>query len=134
MSETRELRLTQFDYDRLWQLIDRSGERQATLALEEEMERAVLVRPQEVPPNVVTMNSRVEVVDLDTSERRTISVVFPEAAAPAKGKISILAPMGMAVLGTRQGQVLEWEMPGGPRRLRIERILYQPEAEGRLDL
>jgi regulator of nucleoside diphosphate kinase len=134
MSETRELRLTQFDYDRLWRVIDGSGEHQAIEALEEEIERAVLVAPEEVPPDVITMNSRFELLDVDTGERRTLSVVFPEVASPAKGKISILAPMGMAVLGARQGQVLEWEMPGGPRRLRVERILYQPEAAGQFNL
>jgi regulator of nucleoside diphosphate kinase len=134
MSETREILITRSDYDRLWQLVDRGGESAATDALEQELDRATVVPSEEVAPTVVTMNSEVEIVDLDSGERRIISVVFPHAARPAEGKVSVLAPIGMAVLGAAKGDVLEWQLPRGLRRFRVERILFQPEAAGQFDL
>ncbi len=80
------------------------------------------------------MNSQATVRDLDTGEVQRIRVVFPGAAAPRTGAISVLAPVGLALLGTRAGDEISWEMPGGARRLRVEGILYQPESAGRYDL
>jgi regulator of nucleoside diphosphate kinase len=134
MSELREIHMTRLDYDRLWRVVDRAGEKAAIDALEGELDRAVLVRSEEVPPDVVTMNSRVELEDVDTGERKRITLVFPERANVRLGRISVLAPMGMAILGCQERQILEWEMPGGLRRLRVRRILFQPEAAGRFDL
>lgn len=133
MSESNEIVLTELDHDRLWRLVERARNNEAVTDLETELERAIVVRPQELPPDVVSMNSRVELEDLETCERMVISVVFPGESAPSKGRISVLAPMGTALLGCRADEVLEWRMPGGPRRLRVARVLYQPEAEGRFD-
>ena len=99
-----------------------------------ELDRATIVKPQEVPPTVVTMNSTIALVDLDTGEEETHTLVFPEDADISEGKISILAPIGTAMLGYEIGDVFEWEVPAGKRRLRVERIVYQPEASGNFDL
>jgi regulator of nucleoside diphosphate kinase len=93
-----------------------------------------IVTPQEIPPTVVTMNSTIELVDMDTKETETYTLVFPDDADISKGKISILAPIGTAMLGYEIGDVFEWEVPAGKRRLRVERIIYQPEASGNFDL
>jgi regulator of nucleoside diphosphate kinase len=98
-----------------------------------ELERAKIVEPQEVPPTVVTMNSTVSLVDVETGEEETYTLVFPEDADISQGKISVLAPIGTAMLGYEIGDVFEWEVPAGKRRLRIEKILYQPEASGNFD-
>jgi regulator of nucleoside diphosphate kinase len=93
------------------------------LALAAELERATLVDAADVPGGVVTLHSRVRLVDLDTGERSELTVVFPSAADPGAGRVSVLAPLGCALMGYREGKVVEWTMPGGLRRLRIEEVL-----------
>ena len=80
------------------------------------------------------MNSKVRVTDLDTGESRVYTLVFPHDADYKEGRISILAPLGTALLGFQAGDVVEWRMPAGTRKLRIDEILYQPEAAGHYHL
>jgi regulator of nucleoside diphosphate kinase len=96
--------------------------------LRSELERAEIVAPDEVPPDVITMNSRAELLDLDTNERMEFTLVFPAQADIEEGKISILAPLGTAMLGYRVGDEFEWAVPHGYRRLRVTQIEFQPEA------
>lgn len=96
--------------------------------LEGELDRAHVVSGRRVPADVVTMNTRVRMTDLDTGKKLTYTLVFPHEANFSQGKISVLAPIGTAILGYRTGNVIEWNVPGGRRRLRIEEILRQPEA------
>lgn len=138
MSE-RAIQITELDRKRLLDLIReaQSGEYRKSVYLEDlrgELERAQVVAPQEIPPDVITMNSKVVLVDQDTNEEETYTLVYPENANPAEGKVSILAPIGTAMLGYRVGDVFEWEVPAGKRRLKVEKILYQPEASGDFDL
>jgi regulator of nucleoside diphosphate kinase len=130
--------MTDFDLNRLdalFERIRRQVKPPPTLSLlERELERANVVKPQEISPHVVTMNSRVEVLDVDTGERRCLTLVFPAEAGIEAGRISVLAPLGTALLGSREGSSVTWTTPRGPRRLRVERVLYQPEAAGRFDL
>jgi len=79
------------------------------------------------------MNSEVAVRDMDSNEEMTFAVVFPSDADVNRQRISILAPMGTAVLGYRVGDTIEWKVPGRRRRLKIERVLFQPEAAGQFD-
>jgi regulator of nucleoside diphosphate kinase len=95
--------------------------------LESELERAVLVAADAVPAEVVTMDSAVSVLDLASGERREYTLVYPAEANPAAGRISVLAPLGTALLGYREGDELEWTMPGGLRRLRIESVRSSDE-------
>ena len=98
---------------------------------EEELDRARIVSAGSVPADVVTMNSRVRMTDLDTGKEMTYTLVFPREADFSQGKISVLAPIGTAILGYRAGDVIEWRVPGGRRKLRVEEILHQPEAAER---
>lgn len=100
-------------------------------ALEEELDRAVVVEATEVPPDVVTVGSRVHLVDLDTGEQLLFTVVLPSRANADDGRISVLAPLGTAVLGYRTRDVFEWDVPGGRRHLRVLRVIYQPESAAR---
>ena len=102
--------------------------------LREELDHATIVSPGDVQPDVVTMNSKITLRDVDTSEERTVTVVFPNDADLAAGAISVLAPVGTAVLGYRRGAVIEWPVPAGTKRFLIEDILYQPEAAGDFDV
>lgn len=129
----RDIVMTEEDHGRLSQLIEGARLRRfRDLAhveqLDEELERARVVSADEIPPDVVTMNSQVALRDLDTGEEIVMTLVFPREANTEQRKVSVLAPLGTAVLGYRAGDVIEWEMPAGKRRLKVERVLYQPEA------
>ena len=97
-------------------------------ALERELGRAQVVAPEVVPANVITMNSRAELLDLDTGERMEFTLVFPSEANIDEGKISVLAPLGTAMLGYRVGDEFEWTVPYGLRRLKVTNVHFQPEA------
>lgn len=131
----RTLYITEHDKKRLVELAGVATEfgshaRKDIESLVKELERAVIVAPQNVPPDVVTMNSKVALLDLDTSERMEYMLAFPQDANIGNDSISVLAPIGTAILGYAKGDVVEWPVPSGMRRIRIEDILYQPEAAG----
>ncbi|NLT68322.1 MAG: nucleoside diphosphate kinase regulator [Acidobacteria bacterium] len=130
----RQIHITDADMERLRKLLDRmqvSNKDRAYLDdLEDELDRAVLVPADKVPPHTVTMNTRIRVKDLDSGKDMTIQLVFPSEADFEKGKISITAPIGTALIGYGVGDVVEWKVPAGIRRLKIEEILYQPESQG----
>lgn len=98
--------------------------------LEKELDRAKLVSPKKIPKDVITMNSKVRILDLESREESTYTVVFPSEADIENNKVSILAPIGTALLGYRVGDVVDWEVPSGSKRLKIMETLYQPEAAG----
>lgn len=102
--------------------------------LEARLEQAQSVPAREVPPSVVTMNSRVRLHDPATGTRVEYTLVFPDAADASQERVSVLAPLGAALLGAVQGDHVSWETPGGTREMVLEEILYQPEAAGRYDL
>ncbi len=135
----RSIYITEYDLARLRDQIDdaRRIARRGNEHLDDlvaELDRAHIVAPTEVPHDVVTMNSRVGVVDLDLDEEMVFTLVFPRDADIAQSKISVLAPIGTAVLGYRVGDTFSWVVPDGTRRLKIREILYQPESEGNFEL
>lgn len=137
--QERTLYVTKPDADRLRSLLEgtrlwSTRDREYLQNLAEELDHAHVVAPTEVPGDVVTMNSRLRVRDLDSGREQTLTIVFPSDADLEQGKISIVAPVGTALLGYRVGDTVEWRVPAGVRRLRIEEILYQPEAAGHYHL
>jgi regulator of nucleoside diphosphate kinase len=131
----RDIYVTALDVERLRKLLEgvrlwSSKDREHLEALGAELDRAHVVAPQEIPGDVVTMNSAVLVRDLDSGTEMALTLVFPSDTGLELGKISILAPVGTALLGYRVGDTIEWKVPGRVRRLRVERMLYQPEAAG----
>ena len=98
--------------------------------LEGELNRSKVVKSKEIPTDVITMNSKVRLKDLDTREEMIYWLVFPDDANPDQNKISILAPIGTALIGYRVGDVIEWKVPVGLRKLKVLEVLYQPEAAG----
>ena len=97
-------------------------------ALTQELRRAIVLPPDEIPDDVITMNSRAELVDLDTGEIVTFTLVFPSQANIEAEKISVLAPIGAGMLGYRVHDEFEWQVPDGLRHMRVNQIHYQPEA------
>ncbi len=81
-----------------------------------------------VPPDVVTMRSRVRVLDMVSGRAATYTICYPTEANLEAGRLSVLAPIGTALLGYREGDVVEWPVPGGVRVLKIEKLEHQPEA------
>lgn len=90
--------------------------------LRRELERAEIVPPEDAPQGVVTMNSTVMLRDMETGEQETYKLVFPQDADISEGRLSILAPVGAAILGERVGDEIHWLVPGGWRRLKIEKV------------
>lgn len=93
-----------------------------------ELARATIIDAGAIPPDVIIMNSQAVLTEVDTGEEMVLTLVFPEDADPIEGKISVLAPIGTAMLGYRVGDVFEWETPGGMTKMRVERIA--PETKG----
>jgi regulator of nucleoside diphosphate kinase len=126
--------ITETDFDRLNELIGSPRHRVAHPApvtnLRGELDRGVVVPPTQMPGFVVTMNSRVRVRDLETLEMEEFTLCYPEGANLAEDRVSVLAPMGTAMLGARVGETVEFSAPAGSRRFKVEEIVYQPEAEG----
>ncbi len=130
-----KIQVTSYDMNRLFamaeQLRKRGGQVPAGLdQLEEELARCAEVKQETVPKDVVTMNSKVTLKDLTSGKDITCTLVFPDEADSAQGKVSVLAPLGMAILGYRVGDKISWQMPSGVRELQIETVHYQPEAAG----
>jgi regulator of nucleoside diphosphate kinase len=97
-------------------------------ALAGELRRARVVPRAEIPRDVVTMNSTVRLRDLETEEDETYTLVYPDDADIEANKISVLAPVGTALLGYRAGDVVEWPVPAGVARLRVEEVIFQPAS------
>ena len=131
--KAKNIVITEADYVRLQRLVESSRvfrQRDAKHLddLEQELERAAIMRAGEVPSDVVTMNSRVKVKDLNSGRISTYQIVFPAEADIAKNRISVLAPIGTGLLGYSAGTTIEWQVPSGMRRFRILEVEYQPEA------
>ena len=127
--------LTSLDFDRLEALLDSMpanafagrGELQA------ELERAEIVAPDQVPPDVVTMNSTVRFTIAETGETFRLTLVYPKDVGGDAGRISVLAPVGSALLGLSVGDEMQWPRPGGGvSTVRVDEVVYQPERSGEL--
>jgi regulator of nucleoside diphosphate kinase len=132
-----DLILSAIDRERLNRLIDEAHyggtEPQASYrALRREIDRARVVEPRSLPANVLSMRSRA-LIALDGEEEEA-QLVYPDEADWTRGRLSVLSPVGTALLGYREGDEILWEVAGGRTRIEIRKILYQPEAAGRFDL
>jgi regulator of nucleoside diphosphate kinase len=125
--------VTDRDISRLRGLL--GGQGQASLRdhgrlsqLQDELDRALVLAADEVPVGVVTIDSMVHVIDLDSRARSVLTLVLPREADVARGRISVLAPIGTALLGFSAGDDVEWAMPGGSRRLHIEHVIQASQV------
>ena len=103
----------------------------AAIALMDELNRAEILPPEQIPADVVTMHSRVECEDVASGEDHVLTLVYPNEADFERGRVSVLAPVGSALLGLSVGQTIDWQAPGGRSlKLRVKSVRYQPEAAG----
>lgn len=123
------LMLSRVDYARIEALLEQpSAEHIDTSALEAELARAEVVEPGQMPADVIAMNSTARFLDESTGNEREITLVYPRDANGGADKVSILAPVGSALIGLRVGDSIEWPAPGGTIRLRVLSIRNAPEA------
>jgi regulator of nucleoside diphosphate kinase len=135
----RNIYLTEPDLVRLRGLVEaRIGfnerDRDSLESLQGQLDHAEVVAPTAIPRYVVTMNSTVRLKNLETAAEESYTITFPSEADVTRRTISVLAPMGTAVLGCQVGDAVEWNVPGGLKRWRIQEVLYQPEASGHYHL
>ena len=136
---SRTIYITKPDRQRLTFMLDEAlaaKHRDAAFLKELARELAIAetVEPKDVPADVVTMNSRVVVKDVESGETSEYTLVFPDQADVAQGRLSVVSPIGTAILGYAKGDVITWQTPGGPRQIQIIKIPYQPEAAGDFNL
>ncbi len=131
----RTLVISDLDRRRLERMIrdyrGNGGESRENLdTLERELNKAVTVAPQEIPADIVTMNSTVRLKVRGAGAAMTCTLVYPPRADLDEDRMSILAPLATAVLGYRVGDRIEWNLPAGTRQIVIDKLIYQPEAAG----
>jgi len=133
-SSQMERTLTQLDSVRLQKLVgllssegrhDAAGE-----AMEEMLAVSEVLPSREIPSDLVTMHSQVMLADATTGERHKITLCYPHEADPSTGRVSVLSPVGLALLGIRCGALVQWQAPHGAASARVVEVLFQPEASG----
>ncbi len=134
-----EIKITELDYIRLCDLVNamkdqKSVELKNLDALGTEIKRATRVDPKKITPEFITMNSEFEVTDLDNNKLMKLKLVYPKEADFTRGYVSVLSPLGSALLGYQKGDTISFQVPKGEKKIRIERVLYQPEANGEFTL
>ena len=127
--------ITDNDIKRLRELIEKvktldHEDKKYLKELRDELNKGEVVSSKDIPPNIITMNSKVRLRNMTTPKEMVCCLVFPEDSNADQGKISIFAPIGTALLGYKVGDIIEWKVPAGLMKLKVEEILYQPEAAG----
>jgi regulator of nucleoside diphosphate kinase len=131
----KDIYITKADKAKLKEIIDAELKSSHMLdksmkKLDEEINNAHVVDTDKIPRDVITMNSRVVLHLNDEDKDIEASLVYPEDADWSAGKLSILSPIGTAILGYREGDSVEWEVPSGKTEIKIKKVIYQPEASG----
>lgn len=134
MSLETTITLSEKDYLKIKDILHHSDDENLE-SLEVELDRAIIVAADAIPSDLVTMNSKFVYKNVTDNKEQEVTIVYPNDAKSSEGKISILAPLGAALIGLKIGQKISWPFPDGKtRELVIDRILYQPEASGDLHL
>ena len=129
--------LTDKDYNRLLQVVQAQRQKNGLFvvaALSQELKRAKVVSPTEIPADVITMNSRVRLKEMKSAAELDIDIVYPKDADVGKRKVSVLAPVGTAVLGCKVGDEVKWPVAQGMVTYKVQELIYQPEAAGDFNL
>lgn len=129
------IHITEVDYLRLKGLIESIEDDSDTSVLELELDVATIIDASKAPRDLVTMNSKLRFLDLTEQKESTIEIVYPQFANLEQGKVSILAPLGTALIGLRSGEQINWQFPNGKTKcLQVLEVLYQPEAQAQWHL
>ncbi len=128
--------ITKLDLDRLSRYISINDSRESRdsnhlVFLGDKIRKAKIVDLNRIAPEVITMNSQVGLKDIDTDSEMYVTLVFPDDSNIEQGKLSVLSPIGTAILGHSQGNVIEWQGPSAVRRIQIMKVAHRPEVVGR---
>lgn len=131
--------LNKLDYTRIKKCISDALQAKSITAIEaekllKELNTAKVVDPEKIPANVVTMNSIVKIIFKDKNTPVQFRIVYPDQANLKENKISIFSPVATALIGYKTGDEIDWIVPAGITRIKIDEIIYQPEAAGCYDL
>lgn len=131
----KDIYITDHDLRRLRKLMSDPATQSETMGLDVrelalELDRGIVVAPKDVPENVITMNSRVLLRDRESGKEMTCWLVFPDKVHAVKNAVSILSPLGAAMIGNKVGDTFSWESSGSTREMEVVDILYQPERVG----
>lgn len=134
-----KITITKLDYSRIKSSISDAKQSKSISvadadALMKELDSANIVSSEEVPGDVVTMNSIVKISFLNSQKQIQFQIVYPGKANLKEKKISIFSPIATGLLGYKTGDEIEWIVPAGPTKIRIDEIIYQPEADGKYEL
>lgn len=133
MNSKPSITVSSLDFERLESLLEKqTGDFPGRDALEAELDRADVLDPKDMPPNVVTMNSTVRFTMLETGKTSTLTLVYPKEMDGSDNKVSVFAPVGIALLGLSVGDELPMPSPTGRVTVRVDAIEYQPENAGEL--
>ncbi|MCL5427318.1 nucleoside diphosphate kinase regulator [Halomonas sp. NPDC076908] len=133
MGQRPPLLINRLDAERLQRLINDASEKDQAVAdmLENELSRGVVVDPQEIPENVVSMNSQIQFTDLTRDKQMIRTLVYPHALSSTEDGLSVMAPIGASLIGLKVGDIIDWPLPNNSQTLlRIDAVLWQPEREG----
>jgi regulator of nucleoside diphosphate kinase len=134
-TDTTALYLTELDVTRLERIASRAGSAQLEDMLDSLLARATIVAPEEIPTDVVTMNTRVVCFLPGEQLARNWTLVYPDAADFDAGRLSVLSPVGQALLGARAGQTVSYRLPDGrEQNVTVDQVAFQPEASGQYTL
>lgn len=127
--------MTEHDINRLEAFLERAKksyryDRHVLESLQEEIGKSLVVDSRRIAPDIVTLNSRIRLLDLDANQEMVLTLALPGMANLEEGRISVVSPIGTAILGYAAGDIIEWKVPSGTKTIRVEEILYQPEAAG----
>lgn len=130
-----QIYITKNDHARLMKLLkEKHFHDSYDEALLNELTRGKIVDSTKIPPDVITMNSQVNFIDVDSGTSFTYWLVFPQDADISQNKLSVFSPVGCALLGYRINDIISIKTPAGEKKLKVEKIVHQPEAEGNYDL
>lgn len=127
IQEQNPVFITQEDYNLLKPYIDKLPDRNDEMSLAHELKRAVVVKRESFPKDGVRLNSKVSVLDLDTRKVLEFTIVLSEYADIKQHKISVLTPMGAALIGFRKSDEVKWKVPAGLKRFRILDVVNKSE-------
>lgn len=127
--------VNRLDYVRILKQIDDARQKKTIEAAEaekllNELNSATILDPDQIPGDVITMNSVVKISFVDSGKQQEFKIVYPNESNFKEKKVSIFSPIATALIGFRVGDLIEWMVPGGWTKIRIDEIVYQPEASG----
>lgn len=119
LNEKTPVIIREDDYELLRQFMNKSGSAAGEMSLSAELGRAIIVKKDAFPPHAIRINSKVSILDEESGTMRELFIVMPQHANIKENKVSIISPIGSALIGFRKGEIVQWEVPAGLKTFKI---------------